>query len=124
MKAFETIICISKMGTVFEEKLLNLIDQINEETKVRLTVSTEDIKHMWRYISDAASLSTITLPMAIKNLFGIIRPEDSLRVNLTLKQSSYVGVAGVMVVADAMRMYPDSPAWVWAWKHLLTELSL
>jgi len=122
-RAFEVIICISKMGTVLDDKLTNLIEQINEETRVHLSVTPDDIKAIWRFIAEAAARSTITIPMALKSLFNIIRPEESLRVSLTLKQSAYVGVAGVMIVADAMRILPDSPAWVWAQRNLQTELN-
>merc|ERR1712241_1138359 len=63
-----------------------------------------------------------SVPQVLKTLHGMFTMTDNLRVNLTMRQSPYTGVAAVTIIIEAMKAWPKSAAWNWADGNLTSEM--
>lgn len=122
-RLYEIAIAMSKMGTIHEDKLDKIRQQVIEEKRINLRMSVEEIASLWKEIVAVVKTTRVSIPQLLRALHGMIRMEDDLRIHLTLRQSADTGVAGVVVISEAMRAFPTSQAWRYAWLELESEMT-
>ena len=110
------------MGTIHEDKTHKIQEQIYDEKKIRIRTSPQDYSTIWKDGSAAIKAADVSVPQMHRCLYEFIQPGDSLRMHLTLRQSTGTGAAGITIVTEAMKDFPQSPAWRWAAVVLPDEL--
>ena len=116
------LITLAKTGQITEVKLDSMSEQIKEELKISLDVSTEDVQQLFRALVLVMKEGPLNPVKIMRGNFAQIGLDDASRFYLTMTQSIDSGVTGVTVVADAMAKFPTSRIWKYLEKETTTEL--
>jgi len=119
---FTILICIAKIGSITEQKLESIADQLRDSSQIALDVDVEQVSGIFKAVLMVCKQQDINPSVVLKESSAHLRMEDNLRMFLTVQQAVDSGVTAVTLTTEAIAKFPTSKLWNYFHDQCATEL--